>query len=153
MTNYSLVDIKNKVEELAQVIGSAPTILPAFGQQNLDAHPYIEVDDLGNMFYIFSERGRELERFRTDKLDELLFRIFSSVTFTMACEFELNNRIEEKDCRRIIFDKQLELLRQLNKDWQQRENIEHQRILIEHPFQDNASIHGNYKALRFSFGK
>ena len=144
MTKYTLGDIKKRVDELASKIDAPSNLLPSFGQQTWDAHPYIEVDSLGFMFYIISERGQEYERSMTDKIEDLLYRIFSTVTFTMACDYELKNRIEDKDCRRIMFEKQEELLGLLNNNWSQRQKDEHQSALKNHPFDDLAGLRATY---------
>ena len=72
MIKYSLDDIKKIVAELALKINAPTNLLPSYGQQTWDAHPYIEVDNLGFMFYIISERGQEYERKMTEKIDDLL---------------------------------------------------------------------------------
>ena len=144
MTKYSLDDIKNKVDKLAIKINSPTNLLPSYGQQTWDALPYIELDSMGFMFYIISEHGQEYERKMTDNIDDLLYWIFANVTFSMASEYDLKNRIEDKDCRRIMFDKQEELLRQLNENWRQKENAEHQSILKRHPFDDLAGLRATY---------
>jgi hypothetical protein len=144
MAKYSLDDIKKKVDELALKINAPTNLLPSYGQENWDAHPYIDVDNLGFMFYIISERGQEYERKMTDKVDDLLYWIFAGVTFSMSCDYELKNRIEDKDCRRIMFDKQEQLLGQLSDTWRLKENAEHQSILKNHPFDDLASLRATY---------
>ncbi len=144
MTRHSLDDIKKKVDELALKINAPTNLLPSYGQQTWDAHPYIEVDNLGFMSYIISERGQEYERKMTDRIDDLLYWIFTSVTFSMACDFELKNRIEDKDCRRIMFEKQEELLGQLNENWRVKKIAEHQRILKSSPFDDLAGLRATY---------
>ncbi|MGF1923763.1 MAG: Imm63 family immunity protein [Bacteroidia bacterium] len=144
MTKYSLDDIKKKVNELALKINAPTNLLPSYGQQTWDAHPYIEVDSLGFMFYIISERGQEYERKMTNKIDELLYWVFANVTFSIACAYELKNRIEDKDCRRMMFDKQEQLLGQLNDNWRQKENAEHQSILRTNPFDDLAGLRATY---------
>lgn len=144
MMKYSLDDIKKIADELALKIKAPTNLLPSYGQQTWDAHPYIEVDNLGFMYYIISERGQEYERKMTDKIDDLLYWIFANVTFSMASDYELKNRIEDKDCRRIMFDKQEELLGQLNHNWRQKENAEHQSILKNHPFDDLAGLRATY---------
>ena len=141
---YSLIDIKKKVEELALKISAPKNLLPTYGKENWDAHPYIEVDNLGLMSYIISERGEEYERTMTDKIDELLYRVFESVTFSMSSDYELRNRIEEKDCRRIMFEKQLELLGQLSNSWKEKQNKKHQSVLKKHPFDDLAGLRATY---------
>jgi len=144
MIKYSLDDIRKKVDELALKIEAPTNLLPNYGEPDWNAHPYIEVDNLGMMFYIISERGQEYERRVTDKIDDLLYWIFANVTFSMACDYELRNRIEDKDFRRIMFDKQEELLGQLSDTWRQKEYVEHQIILKTHPFDDLASLRATY---------
>jgi len=128
MTKYSLDDIKEMVEELALKINAPKNLLPTYGHAIGDATPYIEIDSNGCLFYVISERGQEYERKKTDKINDLLYWIFADVTFSMSCDYELKNRIEDKDCRRIIFDKQVELLGQLHETWGEREQAEHQRL-------------------------
>ena len=144
MIKYSLGDIKKKVDELAEVINATTYLLLTYGYSKDFGYPHIEIDNFERLHYVIIERGEELERRTTNKLDDLLYWIFSSVTFSMASEFELKNRIEDKDCRRIIFEKQEELLGQLNKNWRLKENTEHQNILKRHPFDDLAGIRASY---------
>jgi hypothetical protein len=137
---HSLKDIEKEVNKLALTISAPSHLLPTFGHAIGDATPCIEVDNNGYMFYVISERGREFERRKTDKLEDLLYWIFASVTFTMSNYYELKNRVKDKDCRRIMFDKQEELLGQLNETWKQRERAKHQHILTMHPFDDLAGL-------------
>lgn len=62
----------------------------------------------------------------------------------MASDYEIKNRIEDKDCRRIIFDKQEELLGKLNENWRLKENAKHQSILKIYPFNDLAGLRATY---------
>lgn len=140
MTKYSLADIKRIVDELALKINASTNLLPTYNHIIGDGTPCIEVDNDGNMFYVISERGNEFSREKTDKIDDLLYWIFADVTFSMSCEYEKKNRIEDKDCRRIIFDKQEELLGQLNETWREKEQAEHQQILKSFPFDDLAGL-------------
>ncbi len=140
MLKYSLNDIRKKVDEFTLKINAPKNLLPSYGQQTKDAHPYIKVDDLGHMFYIVSERGEEYEKKMTSKIDELLYWIFADITFIMARDYEFENRIENKDSRRMIFDKQEMLLGELDKTWKEKEYTTHQRILKSHPFDDLAGL-------------
>jgi hypothetical protein len=144
MMKYSLEEIKEKVQELASKINAPTDLLPTFGYSKDFAYPHIEVDNLGLLHYVVIERGQELDRKTTNKLDDLLYWIFADVTFNMACDYELKNRIEDKDFRRIMFDKQEQLLGQLNDIWRQTENEEHIRILKTHPFDDLAGLRATY---------
>ena len=144
MKAHSLKDIEKKVNELALKINAPSILLPTYGHSMGEATPCIEVDESGYMLYVISERGRELERRKTNIIDDLLYWIFASVTFSMSCNYELKNRVGNKDCRRIIFDKQEELLGQLNETWKEREREKHQRILKLHPFDDLAGLRATF---------
>lgn len=132
MTHVSLLEIQQKVNDLAAVIQAPPELLPGYNHprppKGFDARSHIEADSRGRHFVIV-ERGHETERYITDSLDDLLFRIFDGVTFSMACDYELSHRIEEQDFRIILFAKQEELLALLSAGWQQRAQVKHRRLL------------------------
>ena len=144
MTLYSLAGIKNKTEELALRIAAPADLLPTYGHSRDFGYPHIEVEANGLLHYVIVERGEELERKTTHDLDELLYWIFASVTFSMAGKFEVKNRLKDKDSRRIMFEKQEELLGILSDAWRQKEREEHQRILERHPFDDWAGLRAIY---------
>ena len=135
----TLTEIKTKVDELAEKIGASASILPTYGYSEDFACPHLEVDARG-YHYVVIERGLELERRTTHDLDELLYIIFSGVTFGIACHYEFTHRIETQDVRRIIFQYQVDLLLRLKPKWGQREIERHAEILSQHPFDDMASI-------------
>ncbi|UYY78853.1 immunity 63 family protein [Sphingomonas sp. R1] len=99
-----------------------------------DGSPYVEVSDA--YYFVVEERGVELERRKTDDLDELLYWIFDGVTFSISCDFELRNRKPGEDPRRQLFAKQEALLSQLSTRWSARKLDEHRAILTRHPFND-----------------
>jgi len=135
----TLSEIKTEVDRLAAQIGASGNILPTYGRSEDGARPHIEVDSRG-YHYVVVERGQELARLTTNELDELLYNIFESMTFSLACKYELAHRIETQDCRRIIFQRQVELLSELSRRWGERESQRHKEILRRHPFDDNANI-------------
>lgn len=144
MAKRSLEDIKKNADQLATKIHANEILLPTYGHSLDEAHPHVEVDDKGLMHYVMVERGQERSRETTDELDTLLYWIFKDVTFSMACSYELKNRIEDKDCRRIMFEKQEELLGILNDVWKQKRKEEHRSILEQHPFDDLAGLRASY---------
>ena len=142
----TLADIKREVDRLAAIIGASGShTLPTYGRTEDFARPHIEVDSRGYHFVVV-ERGRELERFTTFDFDEILYRIFRGVTFSLAIDYELAHRIETQDCRRIAFQKQVELLAHLSRRWADREAAEHDRILRDHPFDDQSIIRARSSA-------
>ena len=62
----------------------------------------------------------------------------------MACSYELKNRVERQDSRRLMFSKQEELLGTLNTDWEQQAKSEHEAVLARHPYDDLASERASY---------
>lgn len=117
---------------LAERLDGACRYLPTFGQSRQDGTPHIEVGDA--YFFVTCERGSEFERRRTTDIDELLFWVFSTVTFSMSSDWEVRNRLAGEDSRRQLFAKQIQLLANLSADWAEREDAEHGRILAEYPF-------------------
>jgi hypothetical protein len=144
MIKLSIDDIKTKVDELSKKINVPDSYLPTYGQMKYDAHPYIEIDDLGFVYYVVSERGTEFERKKARDIGDILYWIFERVTFRMAFDFELKNRIEDQDCRRIAFNKQEELLRMLDKKWEQMVVEDHKKILLSAPFDDLAGLRATF---------
>jgi hypothetical protein len=74
------------------------------------------------MYYVKVDRGEETGRKFASNINDLLYYVFSAITFEMALRFELENRIESEDFRRIMFRKQEELLGVLDKMERKRRN-------------------------------
>ena len=144
MTIFSLDDIKKKVDKLALKINVPVDSLPTYGYSRDFAYPHIEVDSIGLLHYVITERGQELDRKTTTNIDDLLYWIFADVTFTMANKFELKYRIEGQDNRRILFEKQEALLGILDDTWRQKEHEDHKQILKSYPFDDLAGLRATY---------
>ena len=134
----TLTEIQKLAQELASRIDAPTNWLPTFSTPIGDATPNIEIDNSGVYHFVISERGTEYERKTTSDLSDLTYWIFAGVTFSMACDYELKNRVAGQDSRRIMFIKQEELLGLLNKDWEEKERKEHESILIYNPFDDLA---------------
>jgi hypothetical protein len=136
----SLTDIKAQVDRLAAIIGASGYHgLPSYGPTKDYSRPHVEVDARGYHLVIV-EHGLERGRFTTGELDELLFHIFQHVTCSLAVDYELAHRIQTQDCRRLGFQKQIELLSQISKQWAEREAAEHQHILRGQPFDDYSGV-------------
>ncbi len=133
----TLAAIAKEVRRFAAVVEAGPGLLPTYGHSQDFARPHVEVDALGYHLVVV-ERGQELSRHTTTDLDELLYRIFQGVTFSLACNYELAHRTERQDCRRMLFRRQVELLSQLSGAWGRRRASEHRAILRDHPFDDLA---------------
>lgn len=129
-------NVKDEVDRLAAIIGATDhPSLPTYGYTRDAGYSHVEVDARG-YHLVTVERGEELERITTNDLDDLLYHIFDDVTFSLASDYELAHRIEGQDSRRILFQKQFELLSQLSPQWGERGRQEIQGILRESPFDD-----------------
>ena len=136
----TLIQIESKVNQLALIIGAAcSSELPTYGKTEDYARPHIEVDASG-YHYVIVERGEERSRFTTPELDDLLFLVFEDVTFSLASKFELDNRVESKDSRRLVFHRQVELLSMLSESWGKREADAHSMLLDKYPFDDISDL-------------
>jgi len=82
------------------------------------------------------ERGQELERRSSSDAQEILYRVFESVTFAMANAYELRNRRAGEDNRRQLFSVQLELFGKLSAAWRQRTRVRLDEVLSRNPFRD-----------------
>ena len=135
MSLLSLNTIKEEVLKLAQEINAPSVLLPTFGVNKDFAQPEIRVDVKG-YHYVIIERGTELKHQIVRDIDELFYLAFKDITFSMACDYELNNRIEGQDFRRILFSKQLELLNKINDRYYAFRRKEIDDILVKNPFND-----------------
>jgi len=130
-----LKEIEEDVLRLAKLIGATRNQLPTYGRTRDFAYPHIEVD--ARLYhYVIVERGQELERKSTSNYDELLYWIFSDATHSLAFEYELRHRIEDQDCRRIAFPKQIELLNLISPEMGMRCAKEIENILRMAPYDD-----------------
>lgn len=134
----SMIDIdflKNEVEKKGKIIGAPKALLLVHEAPLSDGTPYVEIKG-GDCFYVSSERGHEIFRHKIASLDDLLYRIFDRITMRMAIDYELDNRVTNQDCRRIIFDKKLELLGRLDNEWRKIESDKIRHILQDYPYSD-----------------
>jgi hypothetical protein len=128
-----LAQIRMEVARLAATIEAPDSLLPTYGKTEDSARPHIEVDSAG-YHYVVVERGVEVEQITTPELDELLYAVFQTVTFSLACRFAGSHRIAGEDSRRPMFQHQVELLGKLEPRWARRRLQEQDVVLQRHPF-------------------
>lgn len=110
------------ISALSNLIKAPAHLLPTFGWNEDGARPEIQVDTDGYHFIII-ERGQEIQHTISSQLEQLLYEVFEGITFSMACEYELNNRAESQDHRIIMFAEQIRLLRQIDETFATRQQI------------------------------
>jgi hypothetical protein len=130
----SVTHLRSRYSALCAKLGATRSFQTA-PQHDGSVHVEVTVDAY---HYVVTERGTEFERRRTTDPDELLFWLMSDVTFNLASEYELKHRISGRDFRRLLFQKQIDLMGQLNAEWSERKRHEIQRVLAAHPYDDIA---------------
>jgi hypothetical protein len=136
MSTLSASTLRRRYIGACDRLGVPEARFPYQSQPAHDGSPHVEVT--GDLYhYVVTERGTEFERRSTPDADELLYWLLQGVTFSLACDFELKHRVAGRDFRRLLFAKQLELLRGLSPDWERKRASEIERVLQQHPFDDS----------------
>lgn len=149
-TKAELLKIKRKINQLQRLIDAPRMLRPSYGALEYDVNSYyIEIDKKGVMRLIETEKNRVREVRRTKELDELLYWIFTNITFSMAFTIKSGNNADGYDHRRQIFLKQEELLGKLNPRWKEKKHAEYKAFLRKYPV-DNIPGEGPayFEALR-----
>ncbi|MBR0850994.1 hypothetical protein JQ543_24845 [Bradyrhizobium diazoefficiens] len=134
----TLWDIEADVAALATRIGASQDALPTYGTSRDFGHPHIEVEP-GLYHYVVIERGQEIDRQSSPNYDDLLYWVFKNVTHGLAFSYEQTHRIEDQDCRRMAFPRQIELMQRLGPDLRKRLEQEIAGILERAPYDDEAT--------------
>ncbi len=108
---------------------------PFHTQPTHSGAPHVEIVD-DTYHYVVTERGSEFERRKTKDPDELLYWLLYDVAFDMACQYEVEHRIEGQDFRRLMFEKKVEYMATLSPEWADRVRDHNASVLAEHPFSD-----------------
>ena len=129
--------IRQQIKAYGAMIDAPPQMLTVFDQPQGDGTPFVVVEEDGYR-YIVEERGMIFEERKTKDVNLLMYWLMNIIIFKMACCYELANRESQRDPRRIIFAKELELFGIINKSWRQLKKNELDGILKNNPFNDEA---------------
>src|SRR5918997_1030850 len=111
--------IRSRYYKVARRLGAPKHLVMFATQPRPDGGAYVELD--GDAYaYVVWERGVELQRKVTHDPEEILYWLVSDLTFEMAMEYELDHRRKDQDSRRLLFEKNLELLAVANQTWSER---------------------------------
>lgn len=102
-----------------------------------DGSAHIEIAE-DRYHYVVTERGTELERRTTSDADELLYWLACNIVGKLASTYESQHRVEGQSYRRLLFERELELLGRIKPEWVVKRRAEIARILRNHPFDDKA---------------
>ncbi len=108
-----------------------------YGDGRYEPGIYVYEED-GIYYYIeVGDRGGIAAELKTEKIEDLLYKLYSGITFNVAIKYAMVNKERNKDWRRVLFSKQLELLRELGEMYYIRRWEEINIILEESPYKDN----------------
>lgn len=124
----NLTELEIEIKKIAKKINAPEQFLPTFGFTEGTARPHIEVYN-NEYNYVINERGEEYERIKTNDFQELLYKVFSNVTFEMAVQHELANRINNEDFRIQLFQIQEDLLDRIDSTFSEKMKSKHDKIL------------------------
>jgi len=134
---FSLKEVKNKVYELGEIIGlkSDSHLFPMFLEDNRGCGDGASIHiEESKYCYLVMERGQIVKKHESENLDEILYHLFSDITFSLAVDYEVRHRNKEEDFRRIMFAKQLELLQKINENYCKKREEQIADILQKHPY-------------------
>lgn len=137
LTSPSLDALRNRFLKLVEPFETHPDYKRFATTPTHDGGPHIEKH--GSIYaWVVTERGHEHERRETDDPDDVLYWLVCGVTTRVAQDYELQNREPTVDSRRMWFNLNVELLRDIKAEWGARKRAEYDRILRDHPFSDGA---------------
>ncbi len=99
--------------------------------------PDLEISD-DYYHYVICERGSELSRESFLDVDDFIYEFFEMVTSMVAGEYEQDNSIIGEDQRVIRFNKQIELMTQLNHEWGRKKEADIAETLKHFPYSVNS---------------
>ena len=129
---FTLDQIKQRIEQLADQIHAPAHIMPTYGFLKRDGTPNIEVDNLA-YYYVNYDRNIKVFDRKTSDLDVLLYWVFEDITFNMASEYVRANTDSTVDARNVRFEHQLSLLEVIHHDWKKRREKTITEILKNSP--------------------
>ena len=134
----TLEELKNQIYEMGDkiLVSKESNLMPMFSETKevFNEGSSIYIND--KYHYIIMEKGQINQHYESQEIDDILYPLFKDITSTLAQEYEVNNRIEKEDFRRVLWRKQLELLEKLDKKFRKIREKEIKDILKIAPYSD-----------------
>lgn len=89
-----------------------------------------------NYIALISERGEVVEKKVMNEIIDVLYFVINKVTFRIALEYAIENREKNKDFRRKLFSKEVELFSLFGEDFKLKKLNEIESIILENPYND-----------------
>lgn len=132
-----IIDDLKKIMDESMIENTVNKMYFCYGNGDYEPGTYI-YEKNGIYHYIgVGDRGGIDNEIKTSNINDILYKIYSTITFNEAVKFAMTNREKDKDWRRILFKKQLELLRCIGEIYYEKRNKEIETILSTSPYKDN----------------
>lgn len=135
----NIEEVKNYIYKLGTKIGLEKNskLYPFFSEseQVFNDGPSVYVDNTG-YHYVVMERGKINKIIESVEIDDIIYTIFESITFSLASEYEASHRRIGEDSRKQLWEKQLELLGKINERFAEKCKQEIDRILKIAPYRN-----------------
>ena len=135
---YTTIELKRYIiNQIENKIGSVDwrKINFAEGNENSAEGTYIFSRD--NVYHIlFTEKGKVREDKITTDEKEVIRSVLDIVSFDIAMEFAISNTEKNKDFRRKLFEKEVEIYSLFGETFEKSKKREIEEILKENPYKD-----------------
>lgn len=127
-----------KVEPYARRDGVYEPLTNYFAKGTPGGQPgsFCYADDDGYHFGAIDIRGNVISNIVTQSLSEITYQVLRDEIFWMSFDYERKNRIDGQATRRIAFDKNIEYLNYISKEFAEYERQKLNIALRENPFVD-----------------
>lgn len=130
-------EIRSEVLKIGQQIGldGNSTLYPSFSESdkvfNEGASIYVTPSQY---HYIIFERGKVIKHYKSEKIENILYPLFETITINLASQYELKHRNGHEDTRKLRWKKQLELLKIVDTEFYEKRKKEIEEILKTFPY-------------------
>ena len=134
-----LEEIRNKIIDIGFQLGldTHSALYPAFSEPdkifNEGASIYVTPSQY---HYVVFEKGKVIQHYKSEKIEDILYPLFKSITFVLASKYELKHRRGHGDTRGLRWEKELEFLKIVDREFYKKRKKEIEDILKDFPYTD-----------------
>ena len=135
----SFEELKELVFTLGRKIGleDDSKLYPMFSKRAIPFGEGGTVYIAGNKYhYVVQDHGRTGEQYESTDVNDILYPVFKDIVWPMSVASEKKYFSDNVDFRRLLWKKQLELLKVVNPDFAAKYLKEIKVVLKDHPFDD-----------------
>lgn len=107
-----------------------------YGDGGYEPGEYVYEENEKYYYIGVGDRGGVEDRVESENAEEVLYKIYSGITFSEATQYAMHNLEKGKDWRRNLFSTQLDMLKRIGDIFYLKRMNEIQTILRESPYND-----------------